>query len=244
MSGLGSLNPLDGTAARIYALCCYGAEDEIISLQIIGSGFGRTGTMSLKTALEQLGFPCYHMLECFPQGPAHWKMWEQALQGNPDWEAIFDGFTATVDFPANTSFAELAEAYPDAKVIHTVRDPEKWFTSTQNTIFGKEWIKFLPSSEAGPFMSATINNYFDDRMHDHDHLIKRFHEHTERVKATIAPERLLVFEVAQGWEPLCEFLGVPVPDGEFPNINETPAVQGLLRAVMDQGFQAVLGYEG
>ena len=92
-----------------------------MALQIIGSGFGRTGTMSLKFALEQLGFPCYHMVECFPQGPDHWKLWEEARQGRPDWEALFGDFTATVDFPASTSFAELAEYYPDAKVIHTVR---------------------------------------------------------------------------------------------------------------------------
>ncbi len=215
-----------------------------MALQIIGAGFGRTGTMSLKVALEQLGYPCYHMVECFPKGPPHWKLWEQVGKTEPDWDAIFEGFTATVDFPASTSYAALAEYYPDAKVVLTVRDPEKWFTSLQDTIFGREWMEFLPGTEAGPYMKATINDYFDDRMHDHDHLIRRFHEHVAEVKASIAPERLLVFEVAEGWEPLCKFLEVPIPDGEFPRINDTEAVKGILASIMENGFQAVLGYEG
>ena len=80
-----------------------------MALEIIGSGFGRTGTMSLKAALEQLGFPCYHMVECFPKGPEHWKLWEAVGTSTPDWEAIFAGFTATVDFPASTSYAALAD---------------------------------------------------------------------------------------------------------------------------------------
>jgi hypothetical protein len=215
-----------------------------MALQIIGSGFGRTGTMSMKVALEQLGFPCYHMIECFPQGPAHWKLWEEAMAGNPDWDALFEGFTATVDFPAATSFAALAEYFPEAKVVHTVRDPEAWYTSVQNTIFGPEWTEWNRSSEAGPFLTATINDYFDDRMHDHDWLIQRFHEHTEAVKAAVPADRLLVFEVAQGWGPLCEFLELPVPEGDFPRVNDTEAVQGVIKAIMQDGFQAVMGYEG
>ncbi|TDG14264.1 sulfotransferase family protein [Seongchinamella unica] len=200
--------------------------------------------MSLKVALEQLGYPCYHMIECFPRGPEHWKHWEQVGSGSPDWDAIFEGFTATVDFPACTSYAALAEYYPDAKVVLTVRDPEKWFTSVQDTIFGEEWIRFLPGSEAGAFTTTTINNYFDGRMHDHDHLVRRFNEHVAEVRATIPPERLLVFEVADGWEPLCEFLGLPAPEGDFPHINDTEAVQGIIKTIMDKGFQAALGYQG
>ncbi|WP_165954279.1 sulfotransferase family protein [Seongchinamella unica] len=215
-----------------------------MALEIIGAGFGRTGTMSLKVALEQLGYPCYHMIECFPRGPEHWKHWEQVGSGSPDWDAIFEGFTATVDFPACTSYAALAEYYPDAKVVLTVRDPEKWFTSVQDTIFGEEWIRFLPGSEAGAFTTTTINNYFDGRMHDHDHLVRRFNEHVAEVRATIPPERLLVFEVADGWEPLCEFLGLPAPEGDFPHINDTEAVQGIIKTIMDKGFQAALGYQG
>jgi hypothetical protein len=213
-------------------------------LQIIGAGFGRTGTLSLKTALEQLGYPCYHMVECFPKGPPHWRLWEQAMAGRPDWDALFEGFTATVDFPACTSYRALADYYPNAKVILTVRDPEKWFQSVQDTIFAPHWMEFLPSSEAGPYMQATINDYFDDRMHDREHLIRRFNEHTEAVKAAIPPERLLVFEAVHGWEPLCEFLGHPVPDGDYPHVNDTQATKDIINAIIADGFQAVLGYEG
>lgn len=215
-----------------------------MTLDVIGAGFGRTGTMSLKAALEHLGYPCYHMVECFPQGPEHWKLWEQVGAGRPDWDRIFEGFTATVDFPACTSYAALANHYPDAKVVLTVRDPEKWFTSVQNTIFGREWIEFLPGTEAGAYMKATINDYFDGRMHDHEHLVGRFNEHVADVRATVAPERLLIFEVADGWEPLCDFLELPVPQEAFPNINDTAAVQGIIRSIMNNGFQAALGYRG
>ncbi len=215
-----------------------------MSLQIIGAGFGRTGTLSLKTALEQLGYPCYHMVECFPKGPAHWKLWEEALAGNPDWDALFEGFTATVDFPACTSYQALADYYPDAKVILSVRDPEKWYQSLQDTIFAPHWIEFLPTSEAGAYMKATINDYFDGRMHDRDHLVRRFQEHTEAVKAAIPPERLLVFEAVHGWAPLCEFLGHPVPEGDYPHVNDTQATKDIINAIIADGFQAVMGYEG
>lgn len=213
-----------------------------MALQIIGAGFGRTGTLSLKIALEQLGFPCYHMIECFPRGPAHWKLWEEALEGRPDWDAIFEGFAATVDFPACTSYAALAAHYPEAKVILSVRDPEKWYQSTQETIFAPHWIEHLPRTEAAPFMQATINDYFDGRMHDRDHLMRRFDEHVQAVKAAIPSERLLVFEAAQGWEPLCEFLDQEVPEGDFPHVNDTKETQDIINAFIERGFQQVLGY--
>lgn len=211
-------------------------------LQIIGAGFGRTGTLSLKTALEQLGFPCYHMLECFPRGPGHWALWEEALQGHPRWEQIFEGFTATVDFPACTSYRALAEHYPEAKVVLSVRDPEKWYRSTQDTIFAPHWIDYLPQTEASGFLQATINDYFDGRMHDREHLLQRFEEHIEEVTTTIPPERLMVFDVAQGWEPLCQFLGVTAPSGDFPHVNDTKETQDIIRAFMDHGMKSVLGY--
>lgn len=215
-----------------------------MTLRIIGTGFGRTGTLSLKAGLEQLGFPCYHMVECLPRGPGHWRLWEETLAGNPQWDAIFEGFTATVDFPACTSFVSLAKKYPEAKFIHSVRDPEKWYRSLQDTIFAPHWMKYLPNSEAGPFMKATINDYFDDRMHDRDYLIQRFHEHTEAVKAAIPPEQLLVFEATQGWEPLCDFLGCERPKGDFPHVNDTKQTQDLINAIIARGFQEVLGYKG
>jgi hypothetical protein len=214
-----------------------------MALKLIGAGFGRTGTMSLKAALEMLGFaPCYHMIECFPRGPGHYRLWEEARRGNPDWDAIFEGFAATVDFPACTSYAELAAHYPDAKVLLSVRDPYKWVESTQATIFAPRWIEFLRSSVAGPYMQATIDDYFDGRMHDTEYLASRFTEHVEAVKAAIPAERLLVYQVSEGWGPLCEFLDVPVPSEEFPHINDTAATQEIIDTVIRDGFEKTFGF--
>jgi hypothetical protein len=214
-----------------------------MALEVIGAGFGRTGTMSLKAALEMLGFaPCYHMIECFPRGPDHYRLWEQALAGNPDWDAIFSGFRATVDFPACTSYAALAEHYPNAKVLLSVRDANKWVQSTQDTIFSPRWIEFLQTSIAGPYMKATIDDYFDGRMHDRDFLAERFEQHVEAVRAAIPPERLLVYQVTEGWEPLCSFLDVPVPAEPFPHINDTAATQEIIDTVIRDGFEKTFGF--
>lgn len=214
-----------------------------MSLQVIGAGFGRTGTMSLKAALELLGLnPCYHMVECFPRGPAHWARWTQALNGSADWDAIFDGFAATVDFPACTSYRALADHYPNAKIVLTVRDPESWYRSTQETIFSPPWMEWLATSEAAAFMNATVNDYFNNRMHDREYLIARFNQHVAEVKAAIPSERLLVYEVKQGWAPLCEFLSRPVPDEAFPHINDTEATREIIHAIMQNGFARVFGF--
>ena len=213
-----------------------------MALKVIGAGFGRTGTMSLKAALEQLGLgPCYHMVECMPRGPEHWQHWIDAADGKPDWDRLFDGFGSTVDFPASTSYRALAEHYPEAKVILTVRDPERWFDSTQETIFAPDWTAYLRTVEMGHFIRRTINDYLQDRMHDREHLIRRFEEHNDEVRRTIPAERLLVYEVRQGWQPLCDFLNLPVPDGDFPNVNDTKATQEILRRIIDEGFEQVFG---
>jgi hypothetical protein len=216
-----------------------------MALTVIGAGFGRTGTMSMKTALERLGVgPCYHMVECLPRGPEHWQHWVNAKSGQPDWDTIFDGFNATVDFPACSSYRALADHYPNAKVVLTVRDPERWFESTQETIFAPHWIEYLRTVEMGKFIQLTINDYLQDRMHDKEHLMQRFQEHIEEVKRTIPSSRLLVFEVKEGWEPLCEFLDLPVPDFEFPFVNDTEATQEIISRIIAEGFNAVFGYTG
>jgi len=200
-----------------------------MTLKVIGSGFGRTGTMSLKLALEQLGFgPTYHMVEVFknPQAPGWWV---DAADGNPDWAKIFAGYNSTVDWPNATFYAELAQAYPDAKVIHTERDPEAWFKSTQATIFS-DTISGDPSSPFAGMFEKVIRRLFDGRMHDHDHLIEVYNRHNAQVRATIPAERLLVYEVVQGWDPLCAFLGVPVPEAPMPKVNSTEEFVGRLAA--------------
>lgn len=191
-----------------------------MSLEIIGAGFGRTGTLSLKLALEKLGFgPCYHMVEVF-QNPDAINWWIDAATGKPDWEKIFEGYNATVDWPSCTFYAELAETYPDAKVILTERDSEAWFESTQATIFPAERPADSPPAFQEMFERA-IADLFDGRIRDHDHAIAVFERHNAEVRDRIAPDRLLVYEVAQGWEPLCEFLSVPVPDEPMPKVNTT-----------------------
>ena len=201
--------------------------------------------MSLKAALEQLGFgPCYHMVECLPRGPEHWQRWIDATSGAPEWDAIFEGYHSAVDFPASTSYEALAAHYPDAKVVLTTRDPERWFESTQDTIFAPHWIAHLKTVEMGRFMDPTINRHFDDRMHDREHLVRCFERHVETVKRVIPEERLLVYEVREGWEPLCKFLEVPVPEGEFPFVNDTEATKGIIRKLIDEGFEAAFGFAG
>lgn len=191
-----------------------------MSLEVIGAGLGRTGTLSLKLALEQLGFgPCYHMTEVFknPQAPAWWV---DAADGRPDWEKIFRGYRSAVDWPNATFYAELAAAYPDAKVILTERDPEAWFASTQATIFPRD----TPPDTDAPFdqmFRKVIGRMFDQRMRDHDHVVAAYKRHNAAVRERIPRERLLVYEVAQGWEPLCAFLGVPMPDTPMPKTNST-----------------------
>ncbi len=179
------------------------------------------------------------MVECLPRGPEHWQKWVEAGNGKPDWDSLFDGFEATVDFPACTSYKSLAAHYPEAKVILTVRDPESWFESTQKTIFAPHWIEYLKNVEMGKFIQLTINDYLQDRMHDKDHLIQRFHEHIEEVRSSIPASRLLVFEVKDGWGPLCDFLELPVPDADFPCINDTEATREIINRIMAEGFEAV-----
>jgi hypothetical protein len=195
-----------------------------MTLKVIGSGFGRTGTMSLKLALEQLGFgPCYHMVEVF-KNPQAAGWWVDAAEGRPDWAKIFEGYNSTVDWPNATFYAELAEAYPDAKVVHTERDPEAWFASTQATIFPNA----TPPDDGSPFnrmFREVIGRLFDQRMRDHDHVIEVYRRHNAEVRRRIPADRLLVYEVSQGWAPLCGFLGVPVPEGPMPKVNSTEEFQ-------------------
>jgi hypothetical protein len=208
-----------------------------MTLKVIGAGFGRTGTMSLKLALEQIGFgPCYHMVEVFknPQAPGWWI---EAADGHPDWEKIFAGYESTVDWPNATFYAELADAYPEAKVILTERDPEAWFASTQATIFN------LPTdatdgSPFGEMLAKVVGRLFDGRLHDHDHCIEVFKRHNAEVRRRIPAERLLVYEVAQGWGPLCEFLGVAAPDTPMPKVNSTEEFQQNRAKHLDAAVQS------
>ena len=199
-----------------------------MTLQIIGAGFGRTGTLSLKDALEQLGFsPCHHMREVGSR--AQIDHWYAACHGEkPDWDRVFQGYRAACDWPSSAYWEELCNHFPDAKVILTVRDPKRWYQSTAETIYPisttlPRWLVWaIPRLRRWQTMViGTIwNGIFDGRFEDEAHAIRVFEENSEQVKRLVAPDRLLVFEAKDGWEPLCAFLGVPVPDGPYPHVNE------------------------
>ena len=194
-----------------------------MALKVIGSGLGRTGTMSTKLALEQIGFGrCHHMVEVFAH-PESVPLWIAAGEGRPDWDAIFDGYAAMVDHPGCAYFEELMDVYPDAKVLHTVRDPDKWFDSTQATIFNPD----RPPPAEGPMRAffEHLRRFYGGDMSDRAFMTGFFRRHTERVVATVPRDRLLVFEVAQGWGPLCDFLGVPAPDTPYPRETSTEQFQ-------------------
>ena len=186
-------------------------------LEIVGAALGRTGTNSLKLALEELGFgPCHHMFEV-RDNPEQLPYWQAAARGElPDWDDVFADYRACVDWPSARFWREIAAHYPDAKVLLTLRDADKWFASVHATIYPV--IESWPTREPGHFrdtmeMAAEIiiKQTFDGRLDDR--------AHGEEVRRSIAPERLLAYDVAQGWDPLCAFLEVPVPDVAFPRTN-------------------------
>lgn len=192
-----------------------------MSLKVIGAGLGRTGTMSLKVALEQLGFgPCYHMVEVFANAPESFALWEAVARGEPDWEAVFAGYAATVDYPGCTFWRELVKHYPDAKVILTIRNPASWFDSVSKTIFGTYSRGAIAGSPAAPFFENTVFADFDrERMDDESYMTGFFERWNAAVIAEAPADKLLVFEARDGWQPLCDFLGVPVPDKPYPRVN-------------------------
>jgi hypothetical protein len=177
-----------------------------MALQVIGAGFGRTGTASLKVALERLGLGrCYHMSEVL-EDPSHIDLWLEAVAGNPDWDRLLGAYAATVDFPACIFWRELADVYPDAKVLLSVRDPAQWFESTQATIMSPRFVEYLQGTPFGELNDRAIRDWFERRTHDRAYMIGRFEQHVEDVKRGVPADRLLVYEVKSGWEPLCEFL--------------------------------------
>lgn len=198
-----------------------------MALSVIGAGFGRTGTLSLKIALERLGLgPCYHMAEVFAH-PEHVPAWRDAAEGRPvDWDTLLVGYGAAVDWPACHFWRELAVRHPQARVVLTVRDAERWYASVRDTIYGAlcaELPAEPPVLRAQQAMARRIvlERTFGGRFEDRDHAIRVYREHNEAVRRALPPERLLVYEVAQGWEPLCGFLDRPVPDEPFPRVNST-----------------------
>jgi hypothetical protein len=200
-------------------------------LEVIGVGYGRTGTLSLKAALERLGFgPCYHAVE-FMRHPSHQPRWEAAFRGNPQWAEVFAGYRSTVDFPGTAFWRELVDFYPEAKVILTVRDPEQWYVSMRETFLaaaGPEGQPPIPSAGGGVFGEGEDWFQMMADLQDEHTAIADFKRHIEDVRNYVPGHRLLVYEVKQGWKPLCDFLEVHVPDEPFPRLNDTEAFKDLM----------------
>jgi len=193
-------------------------------LHVVGAGLGRTGTLSLKLALEQLGLgPCYHMVEV-RSAPERLEHWNRLAAGEKvDWEEVFAGFRSTVDWPACNYWRELMARYPDAKVILSLRDPDAWFRSTQATIFSD-----AVQSGAPPSVVKILTDVVGKDLGDRERCIAAFERHNASVKAGVPADKLLVFDAKQGWEPLCAFLGVSVPDAPFPAVNTTEQFRSMI----------------
>lgn len=216
-----------------------------MALQVIGAGFGRTGTSSLKAALETLGFgPCYHMAELLAR-PERVHHWEAAERGRPvDWDALFEGYRAGVDFPGYCQYRTLAEHYPQAKVVLTVRDPDAWYRSVLCTTYRASppplrtalFALRLPFSVRLRRLLRALNlargvwrKDFGGRFENRDDALATYRAHLKEVRRVIPEERLLVYDVREGWGPLCDFLGVPVPEVPFPHLNDRASFGRSLR---------------
>jgi hypothetical protein len=198
-----------------------------MTLDVIGAGLGRTGTLSLRHALEELGLgPCHHMEEVIAN-PRQIPAWHAAGRGEPvDWGEILAGYRSSVDWPSAQFWAELTDRFPKAKVVLTVRDQERWYESFSKTIL---MLLRAPEPPPSPTLRAIlamtqdviVTRAFGGRIDDAEHVKASFDRHNAAVKASLSPERLLVFDVAQGWAPLCAFLDLPIPATAFPHVNST-----------------------
>ncbi len=203
-----------------------------MGLSVIGAGFGRTGTLSMKLALETLGLgPCHHMREAMAN-PGQTALWRAAARGEvADWDEAFAGYASALDWPAAYFWRQLSAHYPDAKILLTVRSAESWYESMSNTI-----LKFLESSTDPDSVGLRLigEGVFGGRLDDRAHAIAVYEKNTADVQATIPRHRLLTYHLGDGWQPLCRFLGKPVPDIAFPRTNSTEDFKAMI-AAMNRG---------
>ncbi|HEY1644241.1 MAG TPA: sulfotransferase [Streptosporangiaceae bacterium] len=207
-------------------------------MKIIGAGLPRTATLTQKISLEMLGFgPCYHMVNILSDMSLV-QQWQDAFDGGADWEKIFDGFQATVDWPGAFFYQELAGAFPDAKVLLSERDGAAWARSMHDTIWGvfygdvmmrdlsrararvdSGWAQFMELMKSMWHRSGLLGD--DKEIFDAEAMAIKMERHVAEVRSCVPAERLLVWEPAHGWEPLCEFLEVPVPAAPLPRVNDS-----------------------
>ena len=198
-----------------------------MKLQIVGAGFGRTGTLSLQLALNELGVgPCYHMMEVFGN-TEHIPLWAAATRGEaPDWDALFAKYRSTVDWPGCAFWRDLAAKNPDAKVLLSYRDSDAWYDSFHNTIY-QAMLAETPSEPSwiGEHLEMTrqliLEQTFGGRPDDRAHVIRCYEQHNDSVRAETPADRLILHEVGAGWGPLCDGLNIPTPTTPYPKTNST-----------------------
>jgi len=192
-----------------------------MALEVIGAGLGRTGTLSLKLALEHLGLgPCYHMSEMLAQMRSHLPLWIESIKGNPQWDAIFAGYRSSTDYPGCMVWRELVARYPEAKVILTTRDSDKWFDSVSATIYSEPHrARFEGNPLMKEFFELSVFGDLGDRLGDRVRMVEYFNAWNQAVIDEVPADNLLVYAPGDGWEPLCAFLGVPVPTEPYPRVN-------------------------
>ncbi|KAJ7090764.1 P-loop containing nucleoside triphosphate hydrolase protein [Mycena belliarum] len=219
-----------------------------VPMRVLVLGFCRTGTASMRVALETLGFRDTHHMASVFQNPAEIAIWNTALDakflgrgtpyGRAEWDRLLGHCQAVTDLPGILFADELLAAYPDAKVVLTMRDPARWYVSYRASLhafyhsrrlalaclldarfgatlrFGQRCAGLALGSPDAPEAAATA----------------RFVAHYEHVRAVVPQERLLEYEVGEGWARLCAFLGVEEPGEPFPRTNDTREI----RAKMDE----------
>ncbi|WP_067963249.1 sulfotransferase family protein [Nocardiopsis trehalosi] len=221
-------------------------------LRVIGAGLPRTGTSSLKAALERLGYgPCHHMFDVFSR-PGLAERWAEVAATPVDaveWEKPFGDYASAVDWPASFFWRELAAAYPDAKVVLTVRDPAAWYASVSATIFAMAAklraagdaplpAALAPRDTVRPLLERMWRGHYGTEgmaVPDEATAVAAYERHVAAVRAALPADRLLVMEAAEGWAPLCAFLGAPVPDEPFPRLNEAAAMRAMARRADEGG---------
>lgn len=199
-------------------------------LKVVGAGIGRTGTHSLKNALETLlGGTCHHMIEVIMVSPEQIPTWIQAIDGKQiDWNELMKPYTAQVDWPGGAFWPELSAANPDALVLLSTRDPDSWYTSCTNTIFAGMRAMAEGGDEWMAAMLRLFKDRFSDQLENKNAMIEAFEKHNAAVRAGVPKERLLEWTPADGWEPICERLGLPVPAEPFPKVNTTAEFREMI----------------
>ncbi|THD26456.1 Cell wall integrity and stress response component 1 [Fasciola hepatica] len=228
------------------------SNDGTATLLVIGAGLGRTGTKSLKDALELLyQKPCYHMTELVHKHPDHVELWLrlfEQLKQDPESELsgqvlkkIFQGYSLTTDYPACSIYKQLMRIYPEAKIVLTVRDPSRWIESVRETIWPRESrlkkyvfdqvIKIVLPAKFSQMATNAVQYSMGPNvdLNNDEQMIQGFIRWNQEVKQVVPNDRLLIFDVKDGWKPLCTFLNKPIPDHPFPHVNDRAQVKSRFR---------------